>query len=110
MDIIRNRLTNNIIILRPDQHICPRCKGEGVSSELDDSYYEPDGEFVYSECYLCEGDGFLDWVRFLFIGDWRTKEAEDTIERILEDESDDYIYECYMEHEDQENGSFIVDK
>ncbi len=59
MRIIHNKFEKEFIILNDDQEICPRCKGMGYNRECGDT----EGEY----CHICDGDGYVDWVRYLYV-------------------------------------------
>lgn len=107
MEIIKNKISGQIIMLNPDQHICPRCKGDGFNSTYDICSELPIYEPVdILECWVCDGNGYVDWAYFLRIGDWQSKDIE--LDKYLQEEEEEEEY--WQEDEDQETGSFIVDK
>lgn len=104
MTIIYNKISECPILLDSSQYICPRCEGDGFNSEYDTN----DDETHFRKCYICEGEGYIDWVMNCRIEeDWEEKDKED-LERYLEGA---YEYWEEMEYEEgNEPGSFILDK
>jgi len=99
---IYNKIHKTTIILNPDQHKCPRCKGAGYHSEYDGGDH---GEYILAECHLCDGDGYVDWVTIAINFDW---EAYD--KKLLEEaEGEDWEEQFWKEVDDCYNGSFTID-
>lgn len=94
--VIKNEWLGKLIIIPDGNEICPRCKGNGFNPDLDDN-----GIHRF-KCWVCQGNGFIDWIERITYGEWKKTEedynyAEEEVE--LEDE-------YYEELADMKYGSF----
>ena len=98
--IIKNKLIDTLIMIPDGCELCPRCKGTGYHPEYDTA--EREEPF---QCRICDGDGFVDWISHITIGDWKKKDIE--YKKSYEEEC---LYEEYFEEQaDIRNSSFEIE-
>ena len=87
--IVFNYFCKGLIEIPSGNEICPRCEGKGYSDDLDlDTECKKETENIlfesarpiYNEeidpyeCWVCSGNGFVDWVKFPIAQSWRDNE------------------------------------
>jgi hypothetical protein len=104
MKFFRNEYLNQLMTIPKGHYICPRCKGVGLHNYYD----QDDNSCTLNEligCWLCDGDGYVDWVTNMFKQKWEEEDLE-VIEFMKVEE---WVEDYFQEERDWENSSFDID-
>lgn len=87
MTVIYNELRHEMIQLDESQERCPRCNGLGYNEDYD--LIHEDDE-IPEECWVCDGDGYVDWVKLPVIGNW--EEYDQKFMKLMEVDEEEQMY------------------
>lgn len=75
---IINEWLNETVEVPEGHEVCPRCHGYGYRDEYD-TVENPTNCPQTFKCWLCKGQGYVDWITFIKNNDWIEKFSEDEL-------------------------------